>query len=759
MSYKFNLRINKRIYVIIAAVIICIAAAAVFCVKGISRNGITAAEVSKLIACADADMGGLELSGGQGYWYEPYMNYVKEKGYLDKKPKQKIKYNDVYKLADAIGAGHILENMQLDRKKNISRQEFLDIYINLLDYFTFGNEVKFIEAGIIGTPANMKGKSDGEAHTTEGIFRFTGIVLDDKIDHTVRLVVRGDEILSVAEVVEYSVTYKNIWIKEQDEGSIHTNVYGVERTFAMKGVNETVEQVLSDIEIVKGKVIRVDVKDDTISGKVQSVSDKYIELEGYGRVEVDDYFMIYDISREFSIKSYRDIVIGYSLQDFVVAEGKICGAVISKKLEAENIRVIIKTNGFKDVFHETVSITSDSGYTVSSTAGTQAFSAAEVLELNKDSELLKNGRVTIIPENGGETKILTVKRSQGAPSYEGKIEIAATDSGLVIVNDVDIEDYLKRVVPSEMPASFSREALKVQAVCARSYAYKQLTNDYYGVYGAHVDDSTQYQVYNNTVEYNSSNEAIEQTRGLVLTYNDEVVQTYYYSTSCGMTTDVSVWGSSADGYPYFKSVAVSRTANSADLTDESEFEKFITAKNEQDYDCSYELYRWEMNDNIEHLSSSFNAKLHDKWAAAPKKILTLQADGQFVSEEISTVGTITEIKVNQRAPGGAIRSLIVSGTENTVRIESESYIRALFGMADVEMTTNTGTTKMSSMPSAFCIFKPVYENGTLTGYRIIGGGYGHGIGMSQNGANSMAKSGMDYKQILELFYPGTKLGN
>lgn len=65
------------------------------------------------------------------------------------------------------------------------------------------------------------------------------------------------------------------------------------------------------------------------------------------------------------------------------------------------------------------------------------------------------------------------------------------------------------------------------------------------------------------------------------------------------------------------------------------------------------------------------------------------------------------------------------------------------------MTTNTGTTQMASLPSTFCIFKPVYEQGALNGYRIIGGGYGHGIGMSQNAVNEMVKDSMNYQQILQ----------
>ena len=84
-----------------------------------------------------------------------------------------------------------------------------------------------------------------------------------------------------------------------------------------------------------------------------------------------------------------------------------------------------------------------------------------------------------------------------------------------MINEIDIEDYLKKVVPSEMPVSFGVNALKCQAVCARSYAYTQLTNNYYSEYGAHIDDSVSFQVYNNTYDSAESDEAVIATDGMV----------------------------------------------------------------------------------------------------------------------------------------------------------------------------------------------------------------------------------------------------
>ena len=174
----------------------------------------------------------------------------------------------------------------------------------------------------------------------------------------------------------------------------------------------------------------------------------------------------------------------------------------------------------------------------------------ETVVFNPDTEDFNEGRIKLIPKSG-EIQFQSVNRGIGTPSYGGTIEVSLYDEGIVVVNEVGIEDYLKKVVPSEMPSGFNLEALKCQAVCARSYAYTELSNNYYSAYGAHIDDSIQFQVYNNSQRAESTDTAVDETAGQVLSYNGEVVKTYYYSTSCGSTTDVTLWGNTTENYPYF----------------------------------------------------------------------------------------------------------------------------------------------------------------------------------------------------------------
>ena len=133
--------------------------------------------------------------------------------------------------------------------------------------------------------------------------------------------------------------------------------------------------------------------------------------------------------------------------------------------------------------------------------------------------------------------------------YYGKLMVKNVNGKLIVINDVDLENYLKGVVPSEMPASWEYEALKAQAIAARSFALanlgKQAKNGY------DLKDNTEDQAYGGaSAETNKTNKAVDETHGLVLTYDMKIISAYYSASAGGMTS-ASVWGGYA---PYLHSV-------------------------------------------------------------------------------------------------------------------------------------------------------------------------------------------------------------
>ncbi len=133
--------------------------------------------------------------------------------------------------------------------------------------------------------------------------------------------------------------------------------------------------------------------------------------------------------------------------------------------------------------------------------------------------------------------------------YRGKLMIKNIDGKLTVINDIDLENYIRGVVPSEMPSSWELEALKAQAIAARSFALANLGKQ--SKYGYDLKDNTEDQAYNGaSAETEKTNKAVDDTLGLVLTYDMKIIPAYY-SASAGGMTNTNAWGGNL---PYLHSV-------------------------------------------------------------------------------------------------------------------------------------------------------------------------------------------------------------
>ena len=176
----------------------------------------------------------------------------------------------------------------------------------------------------------------------------------------------------------------------------------------------------------------------------------------------------------------------------VVKEEKI----IEEDQKQELIRVLIMTDGYSYIVHPEVEVCASSGMTVSFGEETEEIEADELLQIAPDDVRFEKGNIRICAKEG-KLSLQSITRGYGTPSYDGVLELQSTAEGIVIINELSVESYLCGVVPSEMPSSYELEALKAQAVCARSYAYRQMESFAYPEYEAHVNDFTVDQGYGN----------------------------------------------------------------------------------------------------------------------------------------------------------------------------------------------------------------------------------------------------------------------
>ena len=490
----------------------------------------------------------------------------------------------------------------------------------------------------------------------------------------------------------------------------------------------------------------------------------------------------------------------------------------------ETIRVLIQNSDYQGIFHKEVKLSCDTEWELHYGLDgelTEKHAGGEELLLDGNSAWFTEcARIVLSPaEDGGKISLLSVNRSQGTPAYRGSMEIRKTGQGFVVINELPVEEYLYGVVPSEMPVSYPMEALKAQAICARTYVYAHLESPGYGEYGAHVDDSTGYQVYNNTAEKEEAIQAVQETKGEVVRLNGELVDTYYYSTSCGFGADERVWNPGEEKkVSYLTAVSISESAmqqdqNSAeipgtgyftaqDMCRGDYFHEFLHNPPETDFERQEPWYRWSIT--VESIDAeSLQKVLKERQEAEPDRILVEKSgnagnagsnagnvgsnagnaggnagntggnagnvgsnagnagSNAEAAGEWEDIGRITDISIGKRGDGGIAESLVIKGEKKTVTVLSQYNIRAVLCAGGVTAVRQDGSKVELKMllPSAFFEIESVKEGENMIGYKLYGGGYGHGAGMSQNAARHMAEKGYTTADILLFFYRDCKIEN
>lgn len=307
--------------------------------------------------------------------------------------------------------------------------------------------------------------------------------------------------------------------------------------------------------------------------------------------------------------------------------------------------------------------------------------------INVISLMNKTNKLTI----KGEKIFVKKNKANQWKEYEGEFHILKSEKGIIVVNTIKIEKYVKYVLPSEMPVEFPIEALKAQAVCARTFAYSHLLDKTYSKYGADLDDTTAYQVYNASGRLDKTDKAVEETRDIVVSNDNKLAMCYYFSTSPGRTEDMEVWGSETPNY-------------------------IIKKKSK---DTLSPFYRWTAN-------IKYN-RFYDKQYGKLKSLIVKK-----ISDSGYVLKLVAKFEKGKR----------IYNTENSIRIFLGKY------MLQILLRDGTVRKDMKTIPSSAFIIRSSDGNGC----KLEGGGFGHGIGLSQYGAAAMAEKSNNYKDIIKYYY-------
>jgi len=513
-----------------------------------------------------------------------------------------------------------------------------------------------------------------------------------------------------------------------------------------------------DFTIVKASTDRVLVK-----------GTKSYELESQGNIPIDKSASFYKLNKTtLEPCTSKDLIIGKNnVKSFLNSSGDLMTFIISP-IDYTNMRVGITTNNFASLYHHKLQFMSSSKLKLyslvkKSSEEIPANTLIEISETSQGTYALINNKATLCLDrlylNGGTIKILNLKRGspQYVPEYNGTLELSFSTKGICLTNELSVEAYLTKVVPSEMPNSGGVEALKCQSVAARTYAISDMLSNRFATLGFYVDDSTKSQVYNNSVANTLSNTAINSTNGLIMISNNAPIDAKFFSTSCGTGVRYEdVWfkpDGSSDTRPYFRTVNfVSATVNILPL-DEASWLLFYKNTNITSIDSASPYYRWSTKISTKDLTKSLNKTILDIYNTN-KDYMVITKDKKLVSS-LPALSELKSLQVLKRSRGGNVMSLNLGFKDVNIVIQGDSALRAIFNLSKEYTGVNTSMLRLNSsslsnptsLPSRFF---SIEKSGDA--YTIYGGGYGHGVGMSQYGAMDLAKEGWDFKKILNIYY-------
>ncbi len=421
-------------------------------------------------------------------------------------------------------------------------------------------------------------------------------------------------------------------------------------------------------------------------------------------------------------------------------------------LAADIVRVGITDNNFQSVKHSDVVVYATDEYLICDKNTKRIIAkipASKTLRVtheedsflvNIDNEKTLGLQSFVVVSENGLIGIEGLKRKGKPAIYHGAMEFTRTkqNDGFYIINLVEMQDYLKGVVPNEMPVRFGIEALKAQTIAARNYVLAPRVKAYEEF---DVVDSVASQVYfGANTEEDITNKAVEETEGQFASYKGELILALYSSTAGGYTESYSNAFSDkyqfpAEGKPYL--IAKPDMLSFVPMNKEENARAFYTSIPSA-YDMDSPYFRWKRTWTLKEFETDINLNLK---SLAQTGFITPPPQDNFIYK-------VKDLKVLKRGDSGKIMEIEIMTERGNYIVKKELIIRRLF--------LNHG----KALPSAnFVLDIERDENGNITQITVSGGGFGHGVGMSQYGAGFMGtKLNKTYMDILKHYYTGVIIG-
>ena len=347
---------------------------------------------------------------------------------------------------------------------------------------------------------------------------------------------------------------------------------------------------------------------------------------------------------------------------------------------------------------------------------------------------------------------------------------------LTVVNIVDLETYIKGVVPYEMSSSWPLEALKVQAVCARSYAYINIHSGKHTSYHFDVCNTTDCQAYygagTNSSSYQATertDQAVDETAGEYAWYDGQVIEAFYSSSHGGASESVyNVWGTSLEQYPYLCGV---EDPYEADMASKNSYSSWTVSYTSSELAQRLENYGYDASSGIESLTLTYSdlgnviqvrVNYRDGGSdtirpSSMRSVFGISSIRFTVNGQAASSGSGTTSSSGGGLTANGSTSLDSQGTYTVISGSGSLSQAGLDGLYAISGSGSITPAEDAASGGGSGTDTPAGTQVTVSGssYIFQGSGNGHQLGLSQYGARAMAERGFTYDEIIEFYYPGT----
>ena len=347
---------------------------------------------------------------------------------------------------------------------------------------------------------------------------------------------------------------------------------------------------------------------------------------------------------------------------------------------------------------------------------------------------------------------------------------------LTVVNIVDLETYIKGVVPYEMSSSWPLEALKVQAVCARSYAYINIHSGKHTSYHFDVCNTTDCQAYygagTNSSSYQATertDRAVDETAGEYAWYDGQVIEAFYSSSHGGASESVyNVWGTSLEQYPYLCGV---EDPYEADMASKNSYSSWTVSYTSSELAQRLENYGYDASSGIESLTLTYSdlgnviqvrVNYRDGGSdtirpSSMRSVFGISSIRFTVNGQAASSGSGTTSSSGGGPTANGSTSLDSQGTYTVISGSGSLSQAGLDGLYAISGSGSITPAEDAASGGGSGTDTPTGTQVTVSGssYSFQGSGNGHQLGLSQYGAWAMAERGFTYDEIIEFYYPGT----